>query len=47
MLKMLNGYANIHRNKFCSLKKDRTGGHDVTLVKDYLHIVQMLSASIC
>ena len=33
--KILNGYENIDRNMFFSLKKyNRTRGHDVTLVKD-------------
>ena len=33
--KILNGYENIDRNIFFSLKKDnRTRGHEVTLVKD-------------
>ena len=32
---MLNGYENMNRNIFLSIKKDnRTGGHEVTLVKD-------------
>ena len=35
VFKVLNGYENIDRNIFFSLKKDnRTRGHDVTLVKD-------------
>ena len=34
-MKILNGYENIDRNMFFSLKKDsRTKGHDVKLVKD-------------
>ena len=34
VFKMLNGYENIDRNMFFSLKKDsRTRGHEVTLVK--------------
>ena len=34
-LKILNGYENIDRNMFFSLKKDsRTRGHEVKLVKD-------------
>ena len=33
--KILNGYENIYRNRFFSLKKDsRTRGHEVKLVKD-------------
>ena len=33
--KILNGYENIDRNIFFSLKKDnRTRGHEVTLAKD-------------
>ena len=36
VLKILNGYENIDRNMFFSLKKDsRTRGHDVKLVKDH------------
>ena len=32
---VLNGYENIHRNIFFSLRKDsRTRGHEVKLVKD-------------
>ena len=31
---ILNGYENIYRNMFFSLKKDRTRGHKVKLVKD-------------
>ena len=31
---ILNGYENIDRNIFFSLKKDRTRGHEVTLLKD-------------
>ena len=35
VFKMLNGYENIDRNMFFSLKKDsRTSGHEVKLVKD-------------
>ena len=35
VFKILNGYENIDRNMFFSLKKDsRTRGHEVTLVKD-------------
>ena len=35
VFKILNGYENIHRNIFFSLKKDNgTRGHDATLVKD-------------
>ena len=35
MFKILNGYENIDRNIFFSLKKDnRTRGHEVALVKD-------------
>ena len=35
VLKILNGYENIDRNMFFSLKKDsRTRGHEVKLVKD-------------
>ena len=34
VFKILNGYENIYRNIFFSLKKDRTRGHEVTLVKD-------------
>ena len=35
VFKILNGYENIDRNMFFSLKKDsRTGGHEVKLVKD-------------
>ena len=35
VFKILNGYENIDRNMFLSLKKDsRTGGHEVKLVKD-------------
>ena len=35
MLNILNGYENIDRNMFFSLKKDsRTRGHEVKLVKD-------------
>ena len=35
VFKILNGYENIHRNMFFSLKKDsRTRGHEVKLVKD-------------
>ena len=34
-LKILNGYENIDRNVFFSLRKDsRTRRHEVTLVKD-------------
>ena len=34
-MKILNGYENIDRNVFFSLKKDsRTRGHEVKLVKD-------------
>ena len=34
-VKILNGYDNLDRNMFFSLKKDnRTRGHEVTLVKD-------------
>ena len=39
VFKMLNGYKNIDRNIFFSLKKDnRTRGHKVTLVKDQCRI---------
>ena len=35
VFKILNGYKNVDRNMFFSLKKDsRTRGHEVTLVKD-------------
>ena len=35
VFKILNGYENIDRNIFFSLKKDnRTRGHDVTILKD-------------
>ena len=35
MFDILNGYENIDRDMFFSLKKDgRTRGHEVTLVKD-------------
>ena len=35
VFKILNGYENIYRNMFFSLKKDsRTRGHEVKLVKD-------------
>ena len=35
VFKILNGYENIDRNIYFSLKKDsRTRGHEVTLVKD-------------
>ena len=35
VFKILNGYQNIDRNMFFSLKKDsRTTGHEVKLVKD-------------
>ena len=35
VFKVLNGYENIDRNMFLSLKKDsRTRGHEVKLVKD-------------
>ena len=35
VFKILNGYENIDRNMFFSLKKDtRTTGHEVKLVKD-------------
>ena len=35
VFKILNGYENIDRNMFFSLKKDsRTRGHEVQLVKD-------------
>ena len=35
VFKILNGYENIDRNVFFSLKKDsRTRGHEVKLVKD-------------
>ena len=35
VFKILNGYENIDRNIFFSLKKDnRTRGHEVTLVKN-------------
>ena len=35
VLKILNGYENIDRNIFFTLKKDsRTRGYEVTLVKD-------------
>ena len=30
----MNGYNNIDRNMFFSLKKDRTRGHEVKLVND-------------
>ena len=33
-LKILNEYESMHRNIFFSLKKDRTRGHVVTVVKD-------------
>ena len=34
-VKILNGYENIDRNMFFSLKKDsRTRGHEIELVKD-------------
>ena len=36
VFKILNGYENIDRNIFLSLKKDsRTRGHEVTLVMDH------------
>ena len=40
VFKILNGYENIDRNVFSSLKKDnRTRGHEVTLVKEvYIEI---------
>ena len=35
VFKTLNGYENIVRNNFVSLKKDnRTRGHEITLLKD-------------
>ena len=34
VFKMLNGYENIDRNMFFSLKDSRTRGHEVKLVKD-------------
>ena len=35
VLKILNGYKNIDKNMFSSLKKDsRTRGHEAKLVKD-------------
>ncbi len=35
MFKILNGYENIDRNIFFSIKKDRrTRGHEVTLAKE-------------
>ena len=35
VLKILNGYENIDKNMFSSLKKDsRTRGHEAKLVKD-------------
>ena len=34
-MKLLNGYENVDRNMFFSIKKDnRTRGHDETVVKD-------------
>ena len=37
--KILNGYENIDRNIFVSLKKDnRTREHEVTLVKDHCRL---------
>ena len=38
VFKILNGYENIDRNVFFSLKKHRrTRGHEVKLVKDHLY----------
>ena len=35
IFKILNGYENVDRNMFFSLKKDsRTRGHELKLVKD-------------
>ena len=35
VLKILNGFENVDRNTFFSIKKDsRTRGHEVALVKD-------------
>ena len=35
VFKILNGFENVDRNTFCSIKKDsRTRGHEVALVKD-------------
>ena len=40
IFKILNGYENIDRNMFFSLKKDRrTRGHEVKLVKDQCRLV--------
>ena len=33
MFKILNGYENIDRNIFFSVKEDRTRGHGVTIAK--------------
>ena len=39
VFKILNGYENIDRNTFFSLKKDsRTRGHEVKLVKDHCRL---------
>ena len=39
VFKILNGYENIDRNMFFSLKKDsRTRGHKVNLVKDQCRV---------
>ena len=39
VFKILNGYENIDRNMFFSLKKDsRTRGHEVKLVKDQFRL---------
>ena len=40
VFRILNGYQNIDRNMFFSLKKDsRTRGHEVTLVKDQCRFI--------
>ena len=46
VFKILNGYENIDRNMFFSLKKDsRTRGHEVKLVKDHWINVDWTSGS--
>ena len=39
VFKILNGYDNIDRNIFFSVKEDRTRGHGITLGTDYPLIV--------
>ena len=34
IFKILNGFENVDRNTFFSIKKDRSRGHEVALVKD-------------